>query len=35
VEVLKNSLGFDNSFVVSSNGRSGGLGFFWNDDIKG
>jgi hypothetical protein len=34
VEGLKNSLGFDNSFVVSSNGRSGGLGIFWNNDIK-
>jgi hypothetical protein len=34
VEGLKNSLGFDNSFAISSNGHSGGLGIFWNNDIK-
>jgi hypothetical protein len=28
VENLSRSLGFDNSFVVSSSGRSGGLGLF-------
>jgi exonuclease III len=28
VEGLKGTLGFDNSFAVSSNGRSGGIGFF-------
>lgn len=31
VEGLKSTLGFDNSFAVSSNGRSGGLGIFWNN----
>jgi len=34
VEGLKNSLGFDNAFAVSSNGCSGGLGIFWNNNIK-
>jgi len=34
VEGLKRSLGFDNSFVVSNSGRSGGLGIFWNNEIK-
>ena len=28
VESLKSTLGYDNSFVVSSSGRSGGLGIF-------
>ena len=27
-------LGYDNAFAVSSTGRSGGLGIFWNNDIK-
>ena len=28
VESLKSTLGYDNSFAVSSSGRSGGLGIF-------
>ena len=32
VEDLKTTLGFDNSFAVSSSGRSGGLGIFWNNE---
>ena len=34
VEGLKKTLGYDNAFAVSSNGRSGGLGFFWNNNIS-
>lgn len=34
VENLTSTLGFDNSFAISSNGRSGGLGIFWNNPIK-
>ena len=34
VENLAGSLGFTNSFAVNSSGRSGGLGVFWNDEIK-
>ena len=34
VEGLKQTLGFDNSFAVSSSGRSGGLGIFWNNNIR-
>jgi hypothetical protein len=34
VEGLARRLGFDNSFVVSSDGRSRGLGVFWNKEIK-
>ena len=34
VEKLKGELGYDSSYVVSSDGRSGGLGLFWNDEIK-
>jgi hypothetical protein len=34
VEGLARRLGFDNSFAVSSDGRSGGLGVFWNKEIK-
>lgn len=34
VEGLKSTLGFDNSFAVSSLGRSGGIGLFWNNEIK-
>lgn len=33
VEGLKHTLSFDNSFVVSSDGRSCGLSIFWNNDI--
>jgi hypothetical protein len=32
-ENLRFSLGFDSSFAVSSSGRSGGLGLFWNNDV--
>jgi hypothetical protein len=34
VEGLSRSLGFHNCFAVSSLGRSGGLGLFWNNEIK-
>jgi hypothetical protein len=34
VENLSVSLGFDNCFAISSSGRSGGLGLFWNKEIK-
>ena len=34
VEGLKHTLGFDNSFAVSSSGRSGGLGIFWNNNTS-
>jgi hypothetical protein len=36
VEGLKNTLGFDNAFAVSSacSGRSGGLGVFWNNNTR-
>jgi hypothetical protein len=33
VENLRFALGYDNSFAVSSNGRSGGLGIFWNNEF--
>ena len=31
---MADSLGYNKSFAVSSSGRSGGLGIFWNDEIK-
>ena len=34
VESLKGTLGYDNSFAVSSLGRSGGLGIFWNNNTR-
>jgi exonuclease III len=34
VEALKGTLGFANSFAVSSSGRSGGLGIFWNNNTR-
>jgi hypothetical protein len=34
VENLSRSLGFDKCFAISSSGRSGGLGLFWNKEIK-
>jgi hypothetical protein len=34
VESLARSLGFDRSYAVSSSGRSGGLGLFWNNGIN-
>jgi exonuclease III len=34
VEGLARTLGYDNCFAVSSTGRSGGLGMFWNNDTN-
>ena len=34
VEGLKGTLGYDNAFAISSSGRSGGIGMFWNNDTK-
>ena len=34
VEALAGTLGFDNSYAVSSQGLSGGIGLFWNNSIK-
>jgi hypothetical protein len=34
VENLASTLGYDNAFAVSSSGRSGGLGIYWNNEIK-
>ncbi|XP_073358198.1 uncharacterized protein [Aegilops tauschii subsp. strangulata] len=34
VESLAGTIGYDNGYVVSSQGRSGGLGMFWNNPIK-
>jgi exonuclease III len=34
VEGLKNTLGYDNAFAVSSAGRSGGLGIYWNKETR-
>ena len=34
VENLKNTLGFDHAFAVSSIGRSGGLGIIWNNNMR-
>ena len=34
VENLVDTLGFNKSYVVSSFGRSRGLGIFWNGEIK-
>ena len=34
VEGLKNTLGYDNAFAVSSAGRSGGLGIYWNNNTR-
>jgi hypothetical protein len=31
VEGLASTLGYDHAFVVGSDGRSGGLGIFWNN----
>jgi hypothetical protein len=33
IESLTRSLGINKSFAVSSSGRSGGLGLFWNNEI--
>lgn len=34
VQNLAGSIGYDNGYAVSSQGRSGGLGIFWNNPIK-
>lgn len=34
VESLVFSLGYDNCFAVSSSGKNGGLGVFWNNSIN-
>ena len=34
VEGLKSTLSYNNAVAVSSSGRSGGLGIFWNNGIK-
>jgi hypothetical protein len=34
VEGLRHTLGYDKAFVVSSSGRSGGIGIFWNNEKK-
>jgi hypothetical protein len=34
VKNLKNTLGFDHSFAVSSRGRSDSLGIFWNNNVR-
>ena len=34
VESLAATFGYDNGYAVSSQGRSGGLGMFWNNSIN-
>ena len=34
VESMASSIGYDKSYAVDSNGRSGGIGLFWNNSIK-
>ena len=34
VEALASSIGYDNAYAVDSQGRSGGIGLFWNNVIK-
>jgi hypothetical protein len=34
VEALASTFGFDHAFAVDSDGRSGGLGIYWNNDIS-
>ena len=34
VEVLAGTLGYDKSYAVSSRGRNGGIGLFWNNEIN-
>ena len=31
VEALASTLGYENSYAISSQGRSGGIGIFWNN----
>jgi hypothetical protein len=33
VKILHRSLGFNKSFAISSSGRSGDIGVFWNDEL--
>jgi exonuclease III len=34
VEGLASTLGYDRAFAISSSGRSGGIGIFWNNEIN-
>ena len=34
VESLAGTLGYDNPYAIDSQGRSGGIGIFWNNNIK-
>ena len=34
VEALANTLGYDNAYAIDSQGRSGGIGIFWNNTIN-
>lgn len=34
VEKVRRKLGFENSFVVDSVGKSGGLAMFWTNEVK-
>ena len=34
VESLAATLGYDNAYAVDCEGRSGGIGLFWNNEIK-
>ena len=34
VEALAGTLGFDSAYAISSRGRSGGIGLFWNNLIN-
>ena len=34
VEALASMLGYDQSYAIYSQGRSGGIGMFWNNKIK-
>ncbi|KAE8793329.1 hypothetical protein D1007_32030 [Hordeum vulgare] len=34
VEVLVSTLGYDNAYAVDSQGRSGGMGLFWNNSTE-
>ena len=34
VEALAGTLGFDCAYAVDSQGRSGGIGLFWNNELN-
>jgi exonuclease III len=34
LEALASTFGFDHAFAIDSDGRSGGLGIYWNNDIN-